>query len=84
MSMSEAQPGHNGQLKSIVERVENLNEQIKELGSDRSDIFAEAKGNGYDVKALRKVIAIRKIDPTARAEQGALVETYLAALGMEA
>ena len=74
--------GHNGQLRSIVERIENLEGQIGELRSDQKDIFAEAKGNGYDAKALRKVIALRKLSAEDRAAQEAILETYKAALGM--
>ncbi len=80
--MTETQIGHNGQLKSIVERIENLDDQIKELRSDQKDIFAEAKGNGYCTKTLRKVIALRKQDPQARQEQETILETYMQALGM--
>ena len=78
--------GHNSkeQLKSIVERIETLDGQIKELRSDQKDIFAEAKGNGFDVKALRKVVALRKKDPADRAEEAAILETYLHALDMDA
>lgn len=81
--MSEPQ-GHNSkeQLKSVIERVENLNEQIKELSSDRSDIFKEAGGNGFDVKALRHIIRIRAEDPNKRAEREAILETYMQTLGM--
>jgi len=79
--MSE-QSGHNGQLKSIVERIENLDVEIKGRRDDQKDIYAEAKGNGYDVKVLRKVIALRKQDPAARAEQETILETYMQALGM--
>lgn len=78
-----SEPGHNGQLKSIVDRVEHLAEEIKGLRDDQNDIYSEAKGNGYCPKTLRKIIAIRKKDPAARAEEGALLETYLHALGME-
>ena len=76
--------GHNsnGQLKSVVERIENINEQIKGLTDDRGDIFSEAKGNGFDVKALRKIIALRKLSEDDRAAQDAIIETYLTALGM--
>lgn len=79
-----SQPGHNSkeQLKSIIDRVETLNEQIKELGSDRSDIFKEAGGNGFDVKALRHIIRIRSEDPDKRAEREAILETYMTTLGM--
>lgn len=78
--------GHNSkeQLKSIVERIENLDGQIKELRSDQKDILTEAKGNGFDVKALRKVVALRKKDPADRAEEAAILEAYLHALGMDA
>lgn len=83
--MSEIGTGHNAkeQLKSIVERIESLAEQIKELRSDQGDIYAEAKSGGFDVKTLRKIVAMRKKDPSARAEEAALLETYLHALGME-
>jgi uncharacterized protein (UPF0335 family) len=73
---------HNGQLKAIVERIENVNEQIKELSDDRTDIFSEAKGNGFDTKALRKIIALRKLSSEDRAQQDAILETYMNALGM--
>lgn len=74
--------GHNGQLQSIVERIENLDGEIKELRDDQKEVYSEAKSNGYDVKVLRKVVALRKQDPAARAEQQAVMETYLHALGM--
>ena len=76
--------GHNsnGQLKSVVERIENVNDQIKGLTEDRSDIFSEAKGNGFDVKALRKIIALRKLSADDRAAQDAIIDTYMTALGM--
>ena len=80
--MSEPGPQHNGQLKSIVERYERLAEDIKGLKEDQSDILSEAKGAGYDVKVLRKVLAIRKQDPQARQEQETILETYMQALGM--
>lgn len=76
--------GHNSnaQLRSIVERIENVNGQIKELTEDRGEIFSEAKGNGFDVKALRKIISLRKLSEEDRANQEAILETYLQALGM--
>lgn len=70
------------QLKAVVERIERLDEEIKALNSDKSDIYKEAKGNGFDVAVLRKVIALRKKDPAERQEERSLLETYLAALGM--
>jgi uncharacterized protein (UPF0335 family) len=70
------------QLKSIVERIEHLEEEKKAISGDIRDVYAEAKGNGYDVTALRMVIRLRKQDKHERAEQEALVDTYLHALGM--
>lgn len=70
------------QLRSIVERIENLDGQIVELRSDQKDIYSEAKGNGYDVKALRKIVQLRKMDAATRQEQEAILETYMHALGM--
>jgi uncharacterized protein (UPF0335 family) len=70
------------QLKAFIERVERLEEEKKAISDDIRDVYAEAKGNGYDVKALRTVIRLRKQDKNERAEQEALVETYMHALGM--
>lgn len=70
------------QLKSIVERIEHLDGEIKELRSDQKDIFAEAKGQGFDVRALRTIIRMRKEDANERAEQETILETYMHALGM--
>jgi len=83
--MMDAQPqGHNSkeQLKSIVERIEHVNEEIAEKRSDVKDIFTEAKGIGYDVKALRQIIRLRAEDPNKRAERETILETYMQALGM--
>src|SRR5579864_5545935 len=70
------------QLKAIVERVERLEEEKKAITDDIRDIYAEAKGNGFDVKSLRTVIRLRKQDVNERREQGAILETYMHALGM--
>ena len=70
------------QLKAIVERIERLEEEKKTISDDIRDVYAEAKGNGYDVKALRQVVRLRKQDKDERAEQEAILETYLQALGM--
>ena len=81
----DAQPqGHNSkeQLKSIVERIERLDGEIKELRDDQKDIFSEAKGNGFDVKALRTIIRLRKMDVNERQEAETILETYMHALGM--
>jgi uncharacterized protein (UPF0335 family) len=74
-------PGDN-QIKSIVARIENIEAQIRELGSDRGDVYKEAKGNGFDAKALRKIIALRKLSSEDRAAQEQILETYMNALGM--
>lgn len=74
--------GHNGQLKSIVERIERLEEDKKTIADDIRDVYAEAKGNGFDVKALRTIVRLRKQDAQKRAEQEAILETYMHALGM--
>jgi uncharacterized protein (UPF0335 family) len=71
----------NDAIKAYVERVERLNEEIKGLNEDKRDIFAEAKGNGFDAKALKIVIQRRAKDPDDLAELQAIVETYEAALG---
>lgn len=71
------------QLRSIIARVERLEEEKKAIGDDIRDVYAEAKGNGFDVKALRMIIRLRKQDASERAEQEAIVDTYKHALGME-
>jgi len=80
--MAEAQSIAREQLKSIVERIERLEEEKKALADDIKDVYAEAKANGYDTKTLRKVISLRKQDNAERQEQEALLDLYLHALGM--
>ncbi len=70
------------QLKAFVERIERLEEEKKAIADDVRDVYAEAKGNGFDVKALRTVVRLRKQDVNERKEQEAILETYLHALGM--
>jgi uncharacterized protein (UPF0335 family) len=70
------------QLKAIIERIERLEEEKKTISDDIRDVYAEAKGNGFDVKALRTIIRMRKQDANERAEQETILETYLQALGM--
>lgn len=69
------------QLRSIVERIERVDEEIAELNGDKKEIYAEAKGNGYDVKVLRKVIALRKRDLDERKEEEAVLDLYMQAVG---
>ena len=71
-----------GQLKSIVERIERLEEEKKVIAADIKEVYAEAKGNGYDIKILRKVISLRKKEMGERMEEEAMLDVYLSALGM--
>lgn len=70
------------QLRSLIERIERLEEEKASLATDIKEIYAEAKGNGFDTKAMRKAIRIRKMDANEREEQDAILELYLSALGM--
>jgi uncharacterized protein (UPF0335 family) len=95
MQMSEPSIGHNSeaaespatkfskdQLRSVIERIERMEEEKKVIAEDIRDIYAEAKGNGYDVKALRTIVRMRKQDPNERAEAETILETYMHAMGM--
>lgn len=70
------------QLKSFIERIERLEEEKKAIADDIKDVFAEAKANGFDVKALRAIIKLRKEDVDERKEHDAIVELYMKALGI--
>ncbi len=70
------------QLKAIIERIERLEEEKKAISDDIKDVYAEAKGNGFDVKALRTIVRLRKQDADERQEQETILETYMQALGM--
>lgn len=70
------------QLRSFVERIERLEEEKKGIADDIRDVFAEAKGQGFDTKVLRQVIRLRKKDAAERQEEEALLDLYLHALGM--
>ncbi len=74
--------GANGQLKSIVERIERLEEEKKTIAADIKEVYAEAKGNGFDTKILRKVITLRKLDANERQEMESVLDLYMQALGM--
>jgi uncharacterized protein (UPF0335 family) len=71
-------------LRSFVDRIERLEEEKAGIAADIRDIYAEAKGTGYDVKALRKLISLRKMEIEQRREQSELLQLYMHALGMEA
>ena len=72
----------DGQLKALVERIEHVEAEIKDLNDGKGEIFQEAKSAGFDVKVLRTVIRLRKMSPDDRAAQEAILETYKSALGM--
>jgi uncharacterized protein (UPF0335 family) len=69
-------------LKAFVERIERLEEDKKAIADDIRDVYAEAKATGFDAKALRTVVRLRKVDADERKEQEAILDTYLHALGM--
>ena len=70
------------QLSSIIQRVEKLEEEKAAIAADVKEVYAEAKGNGFDTKALRSVIRLRKLDAADREEQELMLDTYRRALGM--
>lgn len=72
----------NNQLKSIIERIESLEQDKAAIAEDIKEVYSEAKGNGFDTKILKKVIALRKQDANKRLEEQAILSTYLDALGM--
>ena len=83
--MNNPGPGHNAsedRLVSIVDRIERLESERKDLSNDIKDIFKEAGSAGYDVKVLRQVLRIRKLDPEDRANEDALLDLYRKSLGM--
>jgi len=78
--------GHNtvaaDQLRALIARIEKLEEEKTGISADIREVFAEAKGNGFDVKAIRTIIKMRKMDAQEREEQETVLDTYLHALGM--
>lgn len=72
------------QLRAFVERIERLEDEKKAIADDIREVYAEAKGNGFDTKVLRQVVRIRKQDKAERLEQEAILDLYLHALGMAA
>lgn len=70
------------QLRAVIERVEKLEEEKKTISDDIRDVYSEAKGSGFDVKALRTIVRLRKQDANERAEQETILETYMQAMGM--
>ena len=71
-----------GQLRSLIERIERLEEEKAALTSDIREVYAEAKGTGFDTKIMRQVVRLRKLETADRQEQEAMLDLYLGALGM--
>lgn len=69
-------------LKSFIERIERLEEEKANIGQDVKEVYAEAKGTGFDTKIIRKLIALRKMEPNDRQEQDELLDIYMRAVGM--
>jgi uncharacterized protein (UPF0335 family) len=69
-------------LKSFVERIEKLEEERTSLGADIREVYSEAKGSGFDIKIMRQVIRLRKMEPAERAEMDELLDIYKQAIGM--
>jgi len=70
------------QLRLFIERIETLEEEKKGIADDIRDVYAEAKGTGFDTKTMRAIVRLRKLDASARQEQEALLDTYKTALGL--
>ena len=77
-----AQTVASGQLRAFIERIERLEEEKQTIADDIKEVFAEAKGTGFDTKAMRTIIRLRKKDQAEREEEEAMLDLYLSALGM--
>jgi len=79
--------GHNSvagdQLRTVVERIERLEDEKKNVTADIKDVYAEAKGNGFDAKTLRKIVALRKLDEDKRKEAQAMLDLYAHDIGLD-
>lgn len=80
--MTDVNPATADQIKAFIERIERLEEEKRSIAEDIKDVYAEAKANGFEVKVLRKIVAMRRQDVNERREQEELLELYLNALGM--
>ncbi len=72
-----------GHLRAFIERIERLEGEIDALNTDKKDVYSEAKSTGFDTKTIKKIVALRRKDPSERAEEETIMELYLRALGME-
>ena len=73
----------SGHLKAFIERIERLEEEKRALSEDVKEVYSEAKGVGYDVKIMRKIVSLRRQDKHKRREEEEILDLYLSALGME-
>jgi uncharacterized protein (UPF0335 family) len=80
--MNETETVAAGQLRALIERIERLEEEKKTIADDISEVYAEAKGNGFDGKAIRVIVKLRKKEQAERQEEEAILDLYKAALGM--
>lgn len=71
-----------GQLRAFIERIERLEEEKRQIAEDVKDVYAECKGTGFDTKAVKQIVKLRKIDKAEREESEALLDLYMSALGM--
>ncbi|ESY75522.1 hypothetical protein X740_30975 [Mesorhizobium sp. LNHC221B00] len=71
-----------GQLRAFIERIEHMEEEKKTIGDDIGEVYSEAGGTGFDVKAMRTIVALRRKDPMKRQEDQSILELYMAAMGM--
>ncbi|MBZ9705374.1 DUF2312 domain-containing protein [Mesorhizobium sp. ESP7-2] len=71
-----------GQLRALIERIERLEEEKKTIADDIGEVYSEAGGTGFDVKAMRAIVAMRRKDPMKREEEQSILDLYMAALGM--
>ena len=81
MTTSSVDAGH---LLAFIERIEHLEEEKKTISEDIKEVYAEAKGTGYDIKVMRKIVSLRRQDKEKRREEEEILGLYLSALGMEA
>ena len=82
MITAESSDVDGGHLRAFIERIERLEEEKRTLAEDIKEVYAEAKGNGFDAKIMRKIVSIRKQDRDKRREEETILDLYLAALGI--
>ena len=81
MITAESSDVDGGHLRAFIERIERLEEEKRTLADDIKEVYAEAKGNGFDVKIMRKVVSLRRMDRDKRIEEETILDLYLSALG---